>query len=79
MRTVGRRGGQRFGHRCGCGPRVTGQRLRLHPPVAPVNPVDTAGAAGAAETSPNFARDSPERVLGHALKTVEYQRSDFKV
>ena len=35
--------------------------------------------AGAAETSPNFARNSPERVLGHALKTAEYQRSDFKV
>ena len=35
--------------------------------------------AGAAETSPNFARNSPERVLGHALKTAEYQRFDFKV
>ena len=35
--------------------------------------------AGAAETSPNFARNSTERVLGHALKTAEYQRSDFKV
>mgnify|MGYP001792141136 FL=1 len=36
-------------------------------------------AAGAAETSPNFARNSPKRVLGHALRTAEYQRSDFKV
>ena len=47
--------------------------------LAPVNPVDTAGTAGAAETSPNFARNSPERVLGHPLKTAEYQRFDFKV
>ena len=36
-------------------------------------------AAGSAETSPHFARNSPERVLGHPLKTAEYQRSDFKV
>ena len=35
--------------------------------------------AGSDETSPNFARSSPEHVLGHALKTAEYQRSDFKV
>ena len=35
--------------------------------------------AGAAETSPNFARNSPTCFLDHALKTAEYQRSDFKV
>ena len=70
------RGGLRFGHRCGCGPRVTGQRLCLHPPV---NPVDTVDTAGSAETSPNFARNSPEHVLDHTLKTAEYQRFDFKV
>ena len=35
--------------------------------------------AGAAETSPNFARNSPEHVLDHTLKTAEYQRFDFKV
>ena len=27
--------------------------------------------AGAAETSPNLARNSPKRVLGHTLKTAE--------
>ena len=57
----------------------TGQRLCLHPPVNPVDTVDTAGTAGAAETSPNFARNSPTCFLDHALKTAEYQRSDFKV
>jgi len=54
----------------------TGQRLCLHPPV---NPVDTVDTAGAAETSPNFARNSPTCFLDHALKTAEYQRFDFKV
>ena len=28
---------------------------------------------------PNFARNSPEGVVKHALKTAEYQRFDFKV
>ena len=53
---------------------ATGDRAtRLHPPV---NTVDTAGFA---ETFPNFARNSLEYVLDHALNTAEYQRFDFKV
>ena len=43
---------------------------------APVEPVDTAGAA---ETSPNFARNSPQDVLERDLKSAEYQRSGFNV
>jgi|GEM_PF-5755007 len=35
--------------------------------------------AGAAETSSNFARNSPMCFLYHTLETAEYQRSDFKV
>ena len=36
-------------------------------------------AAGPAETSPNFACNSPEDFLAGTLKTPEYQRSGFNV
>ena len=53
--------------------------LNYEEPVNSVDTVDTVDTAGAAETSPNFARNSPTCFLDHALKTAEYQRSDFKV
>jgi len=43
---------------------------------APVEPVDTAGSA---ETSPNFACNSPQGIPGYCLKFAEYQRSGFNV
>ena len=53
--------------------RMLAQRLPWYPPV---DPVDTAGAA---ETSPNFACNSPQGVPGRGLKSAEYQRSGFNV
>ena len=61
---------------------MTGQRLCLCPPanaVDAVDAVDTVDTAGAAETSPNFACNSPQGVPGRGLKTAEYQRSGFNV
>ena len=84
MRAVCRRGGLRFGRLCGgCGgwgPRVSARRLRAPiEPVDPVDTVDTIDPAGSAETSPNFACNSPQGVLGCGLKSAEYQRSGFNV